>query len=148
MLEYCGRGKSLIDVGLAQAKTALCTRSHYFEIEIVDPGSSCYIAIGLARKDYPRNRHPGWNKGSIAYHADDGKVFMGSGVGDPFGPRCNKGDVMGCGVLFPRDFESRSDSEEEGELVVRLVENQGDTEEYETEVVGLVGKGVEDLEEE
>ena len=26
---------------------------------------------------------------------------------DPFGPRCNKGDVMGCGVLFPRDFESR-----------------------------------------
>jgi hypothetical protein len=63
MLEYVGRGKSLIDVGLAQAKTALCTRSHYFEIEIVDPGSSCYIAIGLARKDYPRNRHPGWNKG-------------------------------------------------------------------------------------
>jgi len=138
MLEYCGRGKSLIDVGLAQAKTALCTRSHYFEIEIVDPGSSCYIAIGLARKDYPRNRHPGWNKGSIAYHADDGKVFMGSGVGDPFGPRCNKGDVMGCGVLFPRDFESRSDSEDEGEgggqqgpVVVRLVENEA--EEYETD---------------
>ena len=46
-----------------------------------------------------RNRHPGWNKGSIAYHADDGKVFMGSGVGDPFGPRCNKGDTMGCGVM-------------------------------------------------
>lgn len=86
----------------------------------------------------PRNRHPGWNKGSIAYHADDGKVFMGSGVGDPFGPRCNKGDVMGCGVLFPRDFESRSDSEEEAAdmgggcpVVVRLVEN--DTEEYETD---------------
>ena len=86
-------------------------------LEIVDPGSSCYIAIGLARKDYPRNRHPGWNKGSIAYHADDGKVFMGSGVGDPFGPRCNKGDIMGCGVLFPKDFECRSDSEEEGELM-------------------------------
>ena len=58
---------------------------------------------------------------------------MGSGVGDPFGPSCNKGDVMGCGVLFPRDFESKSDSEEEGEQVVRLVENQGDTEEYETD---------------
>ena len=43
-------------------------------IQIVDPGSSCFIAIGLARKDYPKNRHPGWNKGSIAYHADDGKV--------------------------------------------------------------------------
>ena len=100
----------------------------------MDPGSSCYIAIGLARKDYPRNRHPGWNKGSIAYHADDGKVFMGSGVGDPFGPRCNKGDIMGCGVLFPKDFESRSDSEEEGELMARIVEDHlQEAEEYETD---------------
>jgi hypothetical protein len=88
-------------------------RNHYFEIEIVDPGTSCYIAIGLARKDYPKNRHPGWNKGSIAYHADDGKVFVGSGVGAPFGPRCHKGDIMGCGVLFPINYQCKSDSEEE-----------------------------------
>ena len=65
-MEYTGKGKSLVDVGLAQAKNAISTRHHYFEIEIVDPGLSCYIAIGLARKDYPRNRHPGWNRGSIA----------------------------------------------------------------------------------
>ncbi len=132
-LEYVGRGKSLVDVGLAQAKTPICTRNHYFEIEIVDPGANCYIAIGLARRDYPKNRHPGWNKGSIAYHADDGKVFVGSGVGAPFGPRCvilslqvschclnldhtsrcHKGDVMGCGVLFPRNYQCKSDSDEE-----------------------------------
>lgn len=36
--------------------------------------------------------------------ADDGKLFHGSGVGDPFGPRCFAGDVMGCGIMFPRDF--------------------------------------------
>ena len=63
------------------------------------------------------------------------QVFMGSGVGDPFGPRCNKGDIMGCGVLFPRDFEFRSDSEEEDEvqeLVYSLGEetDSGDEEEY------------------
>ncbi|XP_054716959.1 SPRY domain-containing protein 3-like [Uloborus diversus] len=104
VLEYAGRGKSIIDVGLAQAKYPLDTTHHYFEIEIMDPGENCYIAIGLARKDYPKYRHPGWNKGSIAYHADDGKIFVGSGVGDPFGPRCHKGDVMGCGIIFPRDF--------------------------------------------
>ena len=34
MLEYIGRGKSLVDVGLAQAKTPICTRNHYFEIEV------------------------------------------------------------------------------------------------------------------
>lgn len=36
--------------------------------------------------------------------ADDGKLFQGSGVGDAFGPRCFEGDVMGCGIMFPRDY--------------------------------------------
>ena len=30
----------------------------------------------------------------LGYHADDGKVFAGSGAGAPFGPRCHKGDIM------------------------------------------------------
>ena len=38
---------------------------------------------------------------------------MGSGRGSPFGPRCHKGDIMGCGVLFPRNYECKSDSDEE-----------------------------------
>ena len=45
-----GKGKSIVDVGLAQARRPLSTRSHYFEVEIVDPGEKCYIALGLARK--------------------------------------------------------------------------------------------------
>ncbi|XP_078287455.1 SPRY domain-containing protein 3 isoform X5 [Rhinoraja longicauda] len=69
LLEYVGKGKSIMDVGLAQARHSLSTRSHYFEVEIVDPGEKCYIALGLARKDYPKNRHPGWSRGSVAYHA-------------------------------------------------------------------------------
>lgn len=104
LLEYVGKGKSIMDVGLAQARQPLTTRCHYYEVEIVDAGEKCYIALGLARKDYPRNRHPGWSRGSVAYHADDGKVFHGSGVGDAFGPRCLKGDIMGCGIMFPRDY--------------------------------------------
>ncbi|XP_055520531.1 SPRY domain-containing protein 3 isoform X1 [Leucoraja erinacea] len=114
LLEYIGKGKSIMDVGLAQARHSLSTRSHYFEVEIVDPGEKCYIALGLARKDYPKNRHPGWSRGSVAYHADDGKLFQGSGVGDPFGPRCYKGDIMGCGIMFPRDYilDSDADSDE------------------------------------
>ncbi|KAI0214366.1 SPRY domain-containing protein 3 [Lamellibrachia satsuma] len=109
LLEYTGRGKNITDVGLAQARHPLNTTNHYFEIEIIDPGENCYIAIGLARKDYPKHRHPGWNKGSIGYHADDGKIFIGSGVGEPFGPRCHKGETMGCGILFPRDYSAQAD---------------------------------------
>ncbi|XP_031700612.1 SPRY domain-containing protein 3-like isoform X1 [Anarrhichthys ocellatus] len=104
LLEYVGKGKSIMDVGLAQARQPLTTRCHYYEVEIVDAGEKCYIALGLARRDYPRNRHPGWSRGSVAYHADDGKIFHGSGVGDAFGPRCLKGDIMGCGIMFPRDY--------------------------------------------
>ena len=40
-------------------------------------------------------------------------MFVGSGVGAPFGPRCHKGDIMGCGVLFPRNYEYRSDSDDD-----------------------------------
>jgi hypothetical protein len=113
LLEYVGQGKNIGDVGLAQARHPLTTRYHYFELQIVDPGDNCYIAIGLARRNYPRHRHPGWNKGSIAYHADDGKIFVGCGVGEPFGPQCNKGDVMGCGVMFPRDYQRGWDVDED-----------------------------------
>ena len=73
------------------------------------------------------------SKNDLATHI---QVFMGSGVGDPFGPRCNKGDIMGCGVLFPRDFEFRSDSEEESEVPQEVVyslgeeTDSGDEEEY------------------
>lgn len=49
-LEYCGKGQSIADVGLAQARYPLNTTHHYFEIEIIDPGENCYIAIGLTRK--------------------------------------------------------------------------------------------------
>ncbi|XP_051961691.1 SPRY domain-containing protein 3 isoform X3 [Xyrauchen texanus] len=60
--------------------------------------------VKVSGTDYPKNRHPGWSRGSVAYHADDGKIFHGSGVGDQFGPRCFEGDIMGCGIMFPRDY--------------------------------------------
>ncbi|KAJ8403998.1 hypothetical protein AAFF_G00343480 [Aldrovandia affinis] len=121
LLEYTGKGKGIMDVGLAQACRPLSTRSHYFEVEIVDGGEKCYIALGLARRDYPKNRHPGWSRGSVAYHADDGKIFHGSGVGDPFGPRCFEGDIMGCGIMFPRDYilDSEDDSDDGDYFEVR-----------------------------
>lgn len=49
-MEYNGLGASILDVGLAQAKQPLNTTSHYFEIEIIDPGENCFIAIGLTEK--------------------------------------------------------------------------------------------------
>ena len=45
---------------------------------------------------------------------DDGKIFHGSGVGDAFGPRCFKGDIMGCGIMFPRDYILEGEGERPG----------------------------------
>lgn len=50
LLEYVGKGKSIVDVGLAQARRPLNTRFHYYEVEITDAGEKCYIALGLARR--------------------------------------------------------------------------------------------------
>jgi len=32
--------------------------------------------------------------------ADDGKIFVGCGVGEPFGPECNKGLLTCCFIDF------------------------------------------------
>ncbi|XP_047736984.1 SPRY domain-containing protein 3 isoform X2 [Hyalella azteca] len=105
-LSYCGRGEQIEDVGLAVAKHALCPASHYFQLHILDSGQHAYITIGITKKHYPRRCYPGWRSGSVAYHADDGRVFTGGrcGKGEPLGPPCRAGDVMGCGILFPRDY--------------------------------------------
>ncbi|XP_005112082.1 SPRY domain-containing protein 3 [Aplysia californica] len=152
-LEYAGRGRTIHDVGLAQAKLPLDTTNHYFEFEIVDPGEGCYVAIGLAKQNYPMRRHPGWNDGSIAYHADDGKLFHGSGLGVRFGPKCSVGDVMGCGIYFPPDYDSDAEalSNDEDEDVVKGggAEEEEEEEEEEGEEAHLDGfLGLADSDEE
>ncbi|BFZ04285.1 hypothetical protein BsWGS_07324 [Bradybaena similaris] len=149
-LEYTGRGRTIHDVGLAQAKYPLDTTNHYFEFEIVDPGDKCYVAIGLAKQNYPMRRHPGWNIGSIAYHADDGKLFHGSGMGVRFGPKCSKGDIMGCGIYFPPDYDSETeaqfnDEEDDAKGEEEEEDNENDDEEGQLDdILGIGGSDDED----
>ena len=37
------------------------------------------------------NTNGSWN---LFFVVDDGKIFVGSGVGEPFGPKCHKGTVQ------------------------------------------------------
>lgn len=100
-LEYVGNGLDRQDVGMAQAKHPLDPTNHYFEMEIVSCGKEGWLAIGLGKSTYPLHRHPGWNKGSIGYHADNGHLYKEKGRGEEFGPLCTTGDTMGCGIMFP-----------------------------------------------
>ncbi|XP_053387999.1 uncharacterized protein LOC123543954 [Mercenaria mercenaria] len=71
----------------------------YFEVEILNMGQRGTIAIGLVPANYPENHQPGWGKDSIGYHAD-GLLYDGIGTGKKFGPKCNVGDRIGCGITM------------------------------------------------
>ena len=75
---------------------------NYFEIKVIDQGMDCKVGIGLGPSPYPGSMHkmPGWDLKCIGYHGDDGGLFNGNGFGQPFGPSCQRGDYMGCGVDF------------------------------------------------
>jgi hypothetical protein len=73
----------------------------YFEMKLNDPGQEQILGLGLARNNYI-DAMPGWRKGSVGFHADDGKVFIGCGFGRPLTTPWMVGDVVGCGIDFAR----------------------------------------------
>ena len=109
-LEYCGDGLNRQDVGIAQGNVRIDQQHHYFEMSLLSSGKEGWFAIGLARTTYPLHRHPGWNNGSIGYHADNGHLYKERGHGEPFGPTCTEGDIMGCGIAFAVDDSLSSEA--------------------------------------
>ena len=72
--------------------------SRSFEIRIINPGESMYIAVGICSQSYPRDMLPGWKDVSVGYHADNGYVFHSSDSGQPTNHPCREGDIMQCTV--------------------------------------------------
>ena len=74
-------------------------RQNFLEIEITNEGTDCVFAVGICPKAQPSDVMPGWIEGSYGYHAD-GNIFIERGDVPIKGPRCGKGDHMGCGLDF------------------------------------------------
>ncbi|KAI9837073.1 MAG: hypothetical protein M1819_000722 [Sarea resinae] len=94
------------------------TRTIYFEIRILSlpspptpsststststsPDPLSTIAIGYLTPPYPPGRQPGWHRGSLAIHSDDGRRY----VCDPWGGKAfarpfAAGDTVGLGMRF------------------------------------------------
>ena len=79
----------------------------YFEIDIIKLGRSGTITIGLCQAKYSLTRQPGWDRSSIGYHGDDGKLFHESGIGKAWkGTPYKEGDRIGCGIDFEAGISS------------------------------------------
>ncbi|KAF5228499.1 hypothetical protein FAUST_11046 [Fusarium austroamericanum] len=74
----------------------------YFEVKILHPLQKKICAVGFCQADVPEHSLPGWDKGSFAYHGDDGGFHVSRGSGDPqeSDEVFDKDDVVGCGVNF------------------------------------------------
>jgi hypothetical protein len=65
------------------------------------PSEEAGIALGFFAPPYPPYRLPGWHRGSIAVHSDDGRRYVGNPDGgvdftEPF----RTGETLGIGMVF------------------------------------------------
>lgn len=72
----------------------------YYEVTVKDYGRKGRIGVGLARRDYPLNKQPGWLKGSIGWHCDNGGLYIASLRPGKCRSPAKEGDVIGCGVDY------------------------------------------------
>lgn len=92
-------------VYLVQRDSPLATgraKTVYFECRVSSAlGGDAGLAVGFQALPYPPFRMPGWHRGSLAVHGDDGHKYVndrwgGKDFTEPF----RKGEVVGIGMVF------------------------------------------------
>lgn len=78
----------------------------YFEIRVGLLGrgrrnEECSIALGYTGLPYPTWRMPGWQRGSLAVHGDDGRKYINDNCGGKdFTSPFKEGETIGLGMTF------------------------------------------------
>ncbi|XP_068683445.1 short transient receptor potential channel 6-like isoform X2 [Montipora foliosa] len=89
----------------------------HFEVTVLETGKTLWPGIGLVREDYSRTSKPGWEKGSLGYHLDDGKIYHSidsiDSVIDVFGKEneghrmARRGDLIRCTAMFENSKDNK-----------------------------------------
>lgn len=77
----------------------------YFEVKITSMGhpEDCSLAVGFCCLPYPHFRMPGWHRGSLAVHSDDGHRYVNDSTGgQPFTRPFSVGETIGMGIDFSK----------------------------------------------
>ena len=97
------------DIGFEMARSVLSSvpichvssdDSFYFEVAILEqgPGTNSFLSIGLTVAPTSPFHHIGWDRFSIGFHSDDGRVYRESHQnGLTYADSFTTGDVVGCG---------------------------------------------------
>jgi hypothetical protein len=121
------------------------SKTIYYETRVLRMrGEDAAVAVGYAGKPYPGWRLPGWHRGSIGVHGDDGRRFVNDSFGGiEFVGRFKEGETVGIGMRFALEmgkvevFFTR-DGKVEGQW---WVDEERDAERDDGGVEGLSGEG-------
>ncbi|KAI2604610.1 hypothetical protein GGR54DRAFT_653003 [Hypoxylon sp. NC1633] len=79
-------------------------RTAYYEVRVLEQGSrkdEISLALGFAAPPYPGFRLPGWHRGSLGVHGDDGHRYVNDRWGGhAFAKPFRRGEVLGLGMTF------------------------------------------------
>ena len=95
------------------------SKTIYYEVNILSLGrgrgnDASSMAFGFCAFPYPSWRMPGWERGSLAVHADDGRRYVNDTYGGKdFVPPIRAGETIGIGMRFnipdkPPNYQSSS----------------------------------------
>ena len=75
----------------------------YYEVRVRDDSrrEETSLALGFAALPYPNFRLPGWHRGSLAVHGDDGHKYINDRWGgQTFTQPFKRGETLGLGMTF------------------------------------------------
>ena len=64
------------NAAVVQAAQPVTPTDNYIEVHVLESQRESAVAIGVAGRNYALDQMPGWQEGSIAYHLDDGNLFV------------------------------------------------------------------------
>lgn len=100
VIQMPNNGSNIARVVISNSPINAINSLSYFEVKVLHQGIgfNSFMAIGLSIKPTNPFHQIGWNRSSIGYHSDDGKVYIGTHQnGISFGPSFTVNDIIGCG---------------------------------------------------
>lgn len=86
------------------SETTTTTTTIYYEARLLSSSPCVSMAMGFTALPYPSFRMPGWHRGSLAVHGDDGRRYVDDGWGGKdFTAVFERGRTYGVGMTMGGD---------------------------------------------